>query len=119
MKSPFKKAPSGHFASNMTFLKIPPTIVFVDKLSGKPLFDTQDRFNSGTGWLSFTQPVAGSVTYHRDLSHGMVRTEIRSKSSGIHLGHVFENEGQIAATDIALMLKYWSLNPEINNVFSN
>jgi peptide methionine sulfoxide reductase msrA/msrB len=67
--------------------------VFIDKLSGAPLFDTKDRFNSGTGWLSFKHPVKGSVTYHHDNSHGMRRTEIRSKSSGIHLGHVFKNEG--------------------------
>ncbi|BBN81442.1 hypothetical protein PA25_14270 [Pseudoalteromonas sp. A25] len=67
--------------------------IFVDKLSGAPLFDTKDRFNSGTGWLSFKYPVKGSVTYHEDSSYGMQRTEIRSKSSGIHLGHVFENEG--------------------------
>ena len=67
--------------------------VFVDKLSGAPLFDTRDRFNSGTGWLSFTQPVAGQVTRHQDNSFGMQRIEIRSKSSGIHLGHVFPNEG--------------------------
>ncbi len=66
---------------------------FVDKLSGAELFRTSDRFNSGTGWLSFTKPVRGSVTFHQDLSHGMVRTELRSKSSGIHLGHVFKGEG--------------------------
>ena len=53
------------------------------------LFDTKDRFNSGTGWLSFTKPVKSSVTEHLDTSFGMVRTEIRSKSSGIHLGHLF------------------------------
>ncbi|RZM80064.1 peptide-methionine (S)-S-oxide reductase [Pseudoalteromonas rubra] len=67
--------------------------VFIDKLSGQALFDTKDRFNSGTGWLSFKHPVAGSVTYHEDNSHGMKRTEIRSSSSGIHLGHVFASEG--------------------------
>ncbi|MCF6436227.1 peptide-methionine (S)-S-oxide reductase MsrA [Pseudoalteromonas sp. MMG022] len=67
--------------------------VFIDKLSGAKLFDTKDRFNSGTGWLSFKQPVKNSVTYHEDNSYGMQRTEIRSKSSGIHLGHVFAGEG--------------------------
>ncbi|CAM4166414.1 peptide-methionine (S)-S-oxide reductase MsrA [Pseudoalteromonas byunsanensis] len=67
--------------------------VFVDKLSGAKLFDTDDRFNSGTGWLSFKQPIKNSVTYHEDNSYGMQRTEIRSKSSGIHLGHVFAGEG--------------------------
>ena len=66
--------------------------VFIDKLSGAPLFSTKYRFNSKTGWLSFTEPVKDSVTEHMDYSYGMVRVEIRSKSSGIHLGHVF-NDG--------------------------
>ncbi|MBQ4832387.1 peptide-methionine (S)-S-oxide reductase MsrA [Pseudoalteromonas sp. MMG010] len=70
-----------------------PDGVFVDKLSGEPLFDTRDRFNSGTGWLSFTKPINNSVTEHDDSSWGMKRTELRSKSTGIHLGHVFEREG--------------------------
>ena len=63
--------------------------MFVDKLSGAPLFDTRDRFNSGTGWLSFTRPVKGSVYRRADNSYGMKRIEIRSVSSDIHLGHVF------------------------------
>ena len=66
-----------------------PDGVFVDKLSGAPLFDTRDRFNSGTGWLSFTKPVDGSVYRKADNSYGMRRIEIRSKTSDIHLGHVF------------------------------
>lgn len=68
------------------------TGVFVDKLSGAPLFETKYRFNSGTGWLSFTQAVKGSVTEHADNSYGMQRIEVRSASTGIHLGHVF-NDG--------------------------
>jgi len=63
--------------------------VFIDTLSGDPLFDTQYQFNSGTGWLSFTQAIAGSVTYHEDNRYGMKRVEIKAKKSGIHLGHVF------------------------------
>lgn len=63
--------------------------MFVDKLSGAPLFDTRDRFDSGTGWLSFTKAVDGAVTEREDNRYGMQRVEIRAKSSGIHLGHVF------------------------------
>ncbi len=64
---------------------------FVDKLSGAALFDTDDRFDSKTGWLSFTKPVDGAVYEKRDISYGMIRTEIRSVSSDIHLGHVFSD----------------------------
>ena len=70
-----------------------PDGTFVDKLSGEPLFDTRDRFNSGTGWLSFTHPVNDSVTQHDDSSWGMTRIELRSKTTGIHLGHLFPGEG--------------------------
>ena len=63
--------------------------IFVDKLSGAPLFDTNDRFNSSSGWLSFTAPIKGSVYTKPDNSYGMRRTEIRSVTSDIHLGHVF------------------------------
>ena len=66
--------------------------IFVDKLSGRPLFDTADRFDSKSGWLSFTKPVDNEVYEILDLSYGMTRTEIRSVSSDIHLGHVF-NDG--------------------------
>ena len=63
------------FAKNMKYLRSPDG-VFVDKLSGAPLFDTRDRFNSGTGWLSFTRPVEGSVYRRADNSYGMKRIEI-------------------------------------------
>src|SRR5210317_1670874 len=66
-----------------------PTIIFIEKLSAAPLFDTKDRFNSSTGWLSFTAPIKGSVYTKPDNSYGMRRTEIRSVTSDIHLGHVF------------------------------
>lgn len=68
-----------------------PDGVFIDKLSGAPLFDTRDRFDSGSGWLSFTRSVADATTEKPDHSHGMLRTEVISKSSGIHLGHVFDD----------------------------
>ncbi len=65
--------------------------VFVDSVSGMPLFRNTTKFNSGTGWPSFFQPIEGSVTYHEDRSILGTRTEVRSKSSGIHLGHVFDD----------------------------
>lgn len=70
-----------------------PDGIFIDKLSGEPLFDTRDRFNSGTGWLSFTHPIKNSTTQHEDNSWGMQRIELKSKSTGIHLGHLFPGEG--------------------------
>jgi peptide methionine sulfoxide reductase msrA/msrB len=65
---------------------------FVDPITGAPLFRSDTKFNSGTGWPSFFNPVEGSITMHEDISHGMKRVEVRSASSGIHLGHVF-NDG--------------------------
>ena len=64
---------------------------FVDPITGTTLFLSQTNFNSGTGWPSFFDPVEGSVTLHDDFSHGMQRIEVRSASSGIHLGHVFDD----------------------------
>lgn len=64
--------------------------LYVDVISGKPLFLSRHKFDSGTGWPSFTQPVqADEVVEIVDKSHGMVRTEVRSKTSDAHLGHVF------------------------------
>ncbi len=65
---------------------------FVDPITGATLFLSQAKFDSKTGWPSFFDPVEGSVTLHEDNSHGMQRIEVRSASSGIHLGHVF-NDG--------------------------
>ena len=64
---------------------------FVDPITGAALFRTDTKFESGTGWPSFFQPLPGAVTYHGELSLAGVMTEVRSASSGIHLGHVFHD----------------------------
>ena len=64
---------------------------FVDPISGTPLFGSDAKFESGCGWPSFSDARPGALTLHPDDSHGMHRTEVRSASSGIHLGHVFED----------------------------
>ncbi len=64
--------------------------VYVDVVSGEPLFSSRDKYDSGTGWPSFTRPLdPEAVKEHRDTSHGMVRTEVRSREADSHLGHVF------------------------------
>ena len=64
--------------------------LYVDVVSGEPLFASVDKFDSGTGWPSFTKPVdAGNVVEKRDFSHFMIRTEVRSTHGDSHLGHVF------------------------------
>jgi peptide-methionine (R)-S-oxide reductase len=64
--------------------------LYVDIVSGEPLFASVDKFDSGTGWPSFTKPVDnGNVVENRDLSHFMIRTEVRSAHGDSHLGHVF------------------------------
>jgi peptide-methionine (R)-S-oxide reductase len=62
--------------------------IYVDIVSGEPLFASSDKFDSGCGWPSFTKPIA-NVKELRDTSHGMVRTEVRSSHGDSHLGHVF------------------------------
>ena len=85
----FEEGTDARYCKEYEIFKNTPDGIFVDKLSGAHLFDTKDRFNSGTGWLSFTKPVDGSVYRKADNSYGMRRIEIRSKTSDIHLGHVF------------------------------
>jgi methionine-R-sulfoxide reductase len=66
--------------------------IYVDIVSGKPLFSSLDKFDSGCGWPSFTKPLAGTdVVEHTDNSYGMSRTEVRSKDADSHLGHVFDD----------------------------
>ncbi len=67
--------------------------IYVDIVSGKPLFSSLDKFDSGTGWPCFTRPLKEETMVKKlDFSHGMKRTEVRSKNSDSHLGHVF-NDG--------------------------
>lgn len=64
--------------------------IYVDIVSGEPLFASSDKFESGCGWPSFTRPIEpANVAELRDTSHGMLRTEVRSKHGDSHLGHVF------------------------------
>jgi methionine-R-sulfoxide reductase len=65
--------------------------LYVDIVSGEPLFASVHKFDSGTGWPSFTRPVADTVTEHLDTSHGMRRVEVRSRHADSHLGHVFDD----------------------------
>ena len=67
--------------------------IYVDIVSGEPLFSSLDKFDSGCGWPSFSRPVAtNEVVEHTDRSHGLERTEVRSSAADSHLGHVF-NDG--------------------------
>jgi peptide-methionine (R)-S-oxide reductase len=64
--------------------------IYVDIVSGEPLFASSDKFESGCGWPSFTKPIEpANVAELRDTTHGMIRTEVRSKHGDSHLGHVF------------------------------
>lgn len=64
--------------------------IYVDIISGKPLFSSEDKFDSGCGWPSFTRPINEKcLNTKTDFSHGMIRTEVRSSESNSHLGHVF------------------------------
>jgi peptide methionine sulfoxide reductase msrA/msrB len=66
--------------------------LYVDIVSGEPLFSSSDKFESGTGWPSFTRPVdPAHVVRHEDATLGMSRTEVRSKDGDSHLGHVFDD----------------------------
>ena len=66
--------------------------IYVDLITGEPLFSSLDKFDSGTGWPSFTKPISKErVVEKRDSSFGMERTEVRSSKSNSHLGHLFED----------------------------
>ncbi len=66
--------------------------IYVDVISGKPLFASTHKFESGSGWPSFFTPLdKDEIKEERDTTHGMVRTEVVAKTSGAHLGHVFDD----------------------------
>jgi len=71
--------------------------IYVDVVSGEPLFSSLDKFDSGTGWPSFSRPLeAENVKTRSDHSHFMRRTEVRSRSADSHLGHLFDDGPQPA-----------------------
>ena len=66
--------------------------IYVDVTTGQPLFSSNEKFDSGTGWPSFYKPlVVSEVVEKKDVTHGMVRVEVRSKTGDAHLGHVFDD----------------------------
>lgn len=66
--------------------------IYVDAVSGEPLFSSLDKFDSGTGWPSFTKPLEpANIDLRKDRAHFMVRTEVRSKFGDSHLGHLFDD----------------------------
>jgi peptide-methionine (R)-S-oxide reductase len=77
------------FTSALNREKRPGT--FLCAACGQALFASKEKFESGTGWPSFTAPLAGAVETETDDSHGMVRTEVHCARCGSHLGHVFED----------------------------
>ncbi|VAY87798.1 Peptide methionine sulfoxide reductase MsrA / Thiol:disulfide oxidoreductase associated with MetSO reductase / Peptide methionine sulfoxide reductase MsrB [hydrothermal vent metagenome] len=85
----FNQGTDGRYCKQYDIFKNTPDGVFIDKLSGDVLFDTKDRFNSKSGWLSFYKAIDGATIQKADNSYGMKRIEVIAKKSGIHLGHVF------------------------------
>ncbi|RMC49153.1 peptide-methionine (R)-S-oxide reductase [Lactobacillus sp. ESL0228] len=67
--------------------------IYVDVVSGEPLFSSEDKYDAGCGWPSFSKPIQ-KLVYHRDQSHGMERTEVKSPEADSHLGHVFTDGPQ-------------------------
>ncbi len=89
----FNKSTDSRFCKQYDIFKNTPDGVFIDKVSGDILFDTKDRFDSKSGWLSFYKAVDNSTIEKDDFSYGMHRIEVIAKKSGIHLGHVFDEFG--------------------------
>ena len=83
--------------------------IYVDLITGEPLFSSLDKYDSGCGWPSFTRPLVDSeVVEHSDKTHGMERIEVRSKEANSHLGHVF-NDGPAAAGGLRYCINSASL----------
>jgi methionine-R-sulfoxide reductase len=68
--------------------------IYVDVVSGEPLFSSKDKYDSGTGWPSFSKPIRPNIEQHTDYTLGVPRTEVRSKNADSHLGHVFPDGPQ-------------------------
>lgn len=84
--------------------------IYVDIVSGEPLFSSLDKYNSGCGWPAFTKPIENRmVTNHDDRSYNMRRIEVRSRGANSHLGHVF-NDGPIAEGGLRYCINSASLN---------
>jgi peptide-methionine (R)-S-oxide reductase len=89
-KSATEPAFTGEYVDNHT------PGIYVDIVSGEPLFSSTDKFDSGSGWPSFTKPIdAANVIKHDDNTYGMRRTEVRSMNGDSHLGHLFD-DGPVA-----------------------
>lgn len=83
--------------------------LYVDVVSGTPLFSSRDKYDSGCGWPSFTKPLQADVVKEsQDLSHGMVRTEVRSRDANSHLGHLFP-DGPVEAGGLRYCINSASL----------
>ena len=83
--------------------------IYVDIVSGEPLFASSDKYESGCGWPSFTKPIEPThINELRDTSHGMIRTEVRSTHGDSHLGHVF-NDGPVEAGGLRYCINSASL----------
>jgi methionine-R-sulfoxide reductase len=83
--------------------------IYVDIVSGKPLFSSKDKFDSGSGWPSFTRPIEDEeIVEKTDETYGMARTEVRSKTGDAHLGHVF-NDGPAESTGLRYCINSASL----------
>lgn len=89
--------------------------IYVDITTGEPLFISSDKFNSGCGWPAFSKPIIrGVIKEKKDVSHGMVRTEVRSNTGDAHLGHVFtdgpEEKGGLRYCINSASLKFIPIN---------
>ena len=84
--------------------------IYVDVITGEPLFSSKDKFDSGTGWPSFDKPIKGSeIQELKDTSYGMTRVEVRSQYGDNHLGHLF-NDGPPQTTGMRYCINSASLN---------